>query len=103
MTTLIAQPDSAEALEALPKFDRPLTIDALFRGALYRDGEAAVQFAALVLYLHGQTSHPFGWEHRGLLVRFRTMDRGRRESAFAELCAIVAVDPQKYLRPRRVS
>jgi len=103
MSTASIHDDIEGGLDKLPPFGDPGAIDALFRGALHREGEAAVQFAALLLYLHGVAKHPFAWEHRELSVRFHTLNRTEREAAFRELCAMVRVDANKYVRPRRMS
>lgn len=44
---------SSAALDEAAEFHPPRVIDALLRGALHRDGETAVHFAALLFYLHG--------------------------------------------------
>jgi hypothetical protein len=87
----------SDVIDELPDFHPPGAIEALFRGSLKRDGEAAVHFAALLMYLHGKAAEPFDWNHRPFFLRFNTTDRGEREAAFRELCAIVGVDPEKYL------
>jgi hypothetical protein len=87
----------SDVIDEVPEFHPPGAIEALFRGALNRDGEAAVHFAALLMYLHGKAKEPFDWEHRPFFLRFNTSDRSERETAFRELCAITGVDPAKYL------
>jgi hypothetical protein len=88
----------SEAIDEVEEFHPPKVIDALFRGALHRDGEAAVHFAALLFYLHGKAEEPFDWNHRPFFLRFHTTDRKEREAVFRELCRIVSVNPRKYLR-----
>jgi hypothetical protein len=88
----------SQSLDEVEDFHPPAVIDALFRGALKRNGEAAVHFAALLLFLHGKATEPFDWDHRPFFLRFHATDRAEREQAFRELCDTVGVDPAKYLR-----
>jgi hypothetical protein len=87
----------SQALEEAEEFHPPAVIDALLQGALDRDGEAAVHFAALLYFLHGKAAEPFDWKHRPFFLRFNTTDRQERMAAFRDLCAAIKVDPQKYL------
>ena len=86
----------SEAIDEVEDFHPPGVIDALFRGALDRDGEAAVHFAALLMFLHGKAKEPFDWDHRPFFLRFHTDDRAERRAVFRELCERVGVDPGKY-------
>jgi hypothetical protein len=88
----------SEAIDECEEFHPPAVIDALFRGALNRDGEAAVHFAAMLFYLHGKAKEPFDWDHRPFFLRFNTSDRKERKAVFHELCEIIGVDPKKYVR-----
>lgn len=74
----------------------PAMIEALFRAALRDEGEAAVHAAARLAYVHGKAKEPFDWDLRPLFLRFGE-DRAAREAAFRELCALIGVDPVKYL------
>ena len=74
----------------------PAVVDALFRGALWRDGDVAVHFAAMLMFLHGMAGEPFDWEQRPFFLRFNTTDRREREAVFTELCEKVGVDPKEY-------
>lgn len=85
------------SIDEAAEFHPPGVIDALFRGALNRQ-EAAVHFAALLMYLHGKAAEPFDWSQRPFFLRFNTSDHQEREAAFRELCEKVGVDAQKYLR-----
>ena len=87
-----------QAIDEAATFHPPTVVDALFRGALSRDGDIAVHFAALLLFIHGKATEPFDWNHRPFFLRFHTTDRAQRETVFRELCESVAVDPAKYLR-----
>lgn len=85
-----------QALLQVEEFHPPAVIDALLEGVLARDGATAGEFAALLLYLHGQAESPLAWEHRPFRLRF--LD-GDRPALFLELCALIGVAPEKYLRP----
>jgi hypothetical protein len=87
-----------QAIDEASTFHPPTVVDALFRGALNRDGEIAVHFAALLMFIHGKATEPFDWDHRPFFLRFHTTDRAEREIVFRELCQTVGVDPAKYLR-----
>jgi hypothetical protein len=89
----------SETIDEIEEFHPPAVIDALFRGALKRDGEAAVHFAALLFFLHGKAEEPFDWNHRPFFLRFHSTGKERTE-VFRELCKTVGVDPTKYLRSR---
>jgi len=60
-------------------------LDALFRGARHREGEVAVHFAAMLMYLHGKAAEAFDWELRPFFLRFNTEDQAEREAAYKEL------------------
>jgi hypothetical protein len=87
-----------QAIDEAAEFHPPAVVDALLRGALGRDGEAAVHFAALLLFIHGKAAEPFDWNHRPFFLRFATTDRAEREAAFCELCQMIGVDPGAYPR-----
>jgi hypothetical protein len=86
-----------EALDEAAEFHPPAVIDALLRGALNRDGDVAVHFAAMLFYLHGKTTQPFDWNQRPFFLRFNTSDRAERKMVFQEMCEAIDVDPEKYL------
>jgi len=88
----------SQALDEVEEFHPPAVIDALFRGALRRDGEAAVHFAAMLMFLHGKAKEPFDWDHRPFFLRFHTATQEEREAVFRELCEKINVDPAPYLR-----
>ena len=87
-----------EALDEAEEFHPPSVIDALVRGALNRDGETAVHFAAILFFLHGKAKEQFDWDHRPFFLRFNTDDRKERKAVFRELCETIGVDLEKYLR-----
>jgi hypothetical protein len=88
----------SEALDEVEEFHPPKVINALFQGALDRNGEAAVHFAAMLYFLHGKSKEPFDWAHRPFFLKFHTISRVEREALFRELCATLGVDVKKYLR-----
>jgi hypothetical protein len=87
-----------EAIDEAAEFHPPAVVDALFFGALNRDGESAVNFAALLFYIHGKADEPFDWNQRPFFLRFNTSDRAERKAAFVEMCEKLGFDPAKYLR-----
>ena len=87
----------SEALDQVAEFHPPEVIEALFRGALHRDGESAVHFAAMLMYVHGQAAEPFDWELRTFFLTFHTEPGPLREPPFIELCRRLNVDPRTWL------
>jgi hypothetical protein len=86
----------SDAIDEASEYHPPEVIEALLRGAIERDGETAVLFAALLLYIHQQAKEPFDWDQRPFFLRFHTEDRSAREVVFGELCAKIGIDPGKY-------
>lgn len=82
-----------QALDEAAALHPPEVVAALLRGARERDGEVAVHFAALLLFIHGQAGAPFDMAQRPFVLRFNTADRGERDAAFAELCRRLGVLP----------
>jgi HEAT repeat protein len=102
--SLVAAVNDAEAFGGLSKtidqieeFHPPEVIDALFRATLERDGETAVHYAALLMFLHGKADSSFDWEQRPFFLRFNTDVRRERAKAFRELCEKVGVEATPYL------
>ena len=93
----------SEAIDEVEEFHPPGVIDVLFHGALHRDGEAAVHFAALLMFLHGKAKEPFDWDHRPFFLRFHTDDRAERKAVFRELCEKIDVDPARYLGGKKTT
>ena len=87
----------SDAIDEAIEYHPPQVIEALLRGALERDGETAVLFAAFLLYIHQQAKEPFDWAQRPFFLRFHTEDRSARETVFRELCARIGIDPTKHL------
>lgn len=86
-----------QVLDQVEAFHPPAVIDALLRGALAREGEVAVHFAAMLMFVHGKAAEAFDWALRPFYLTFHTEDRGEREAVFRELCARIAVEPMGYL------
>lgn len=87
----------SQALDEAAEFHPEPVVDALFRGALKRDGETAVQFAAMLMFVHGKANEPFDWGQRPFFLRFNTENHEERIAVFRELCQKLEVDASKYL------
>lgn len=87
-----------EALDEAAEFHPPEVVEALFQGALQREGEVAVHFAAMLAYVHGTATEPFDWDQRPFFLRFHTEDAEERHTAFRELCGQLGVDAERYLK-----
>ena len=89
-----------QALLQVEEFHPPKIIEALFRGVLERDGDTAVHFAAMLMFLHRQAKTSFDWDQRPLFLRFQTDVPAEREAAFRELCEKLGVDANAHLAAR---
>lgn len=87
----------SQAIDQAEDFHPQPVIDALLRGTLRRSGGAAVNFAGLLMFLHGKAESAFDWDQRPFFLHFATDNRKEREAAFVELCAKIGVDPLLYL------
>jgi len=72
-------------------------IVAMLRRIARDPGVAAVHFAGMLLYLHGQAPSPFDWEQRPFLLRFNPGDEVDRRAAVVELCHRIGVASDPYL------
>jgi len=86
------------ALDQIESFHPQRVIDALFRGLLKRNGETAVHFAAMLMFVHGKANGPFDWDHRPFFLQFHTEDPSVRRRYFRELCRRIDADPDEMLR-----
>jgi len=86
-----------QLLDQVETFHPAAVIDALLRGTLNREGEVAVHFAAMLVYLHGKASEPFEMSLRPFFLTFHTESTVERAAAFRELCGRIGVDPGPYL------
>lgn len=87
----------SQALDEAAGFHPKEVVEALLRGVLHRKGEAAVHFAALLMFIYGKAASPFDWDRRPFFLRFGTEDREAREAAFRDLCEEIGVDSSEYL------
>jgi hypothetical protein len=90
----------SQAIDEAEEFHPPAVVDELFKGALKRDGEAAVHFAALLYFIHGVSKEAFDWNHRPFFLKFHSTG-AEREAVFRELCEKCKVDPDKYLKRKK--
>jgi hypothetical protein len=90
-----------QALLQVEEFHPPQIIDALFRGVLAREGDTAVHFAAMLMFLHGKAETSFDWDQHPFFLRFHTNVRAERQTAFRELCQKVGVDANPYLATQK--
>jgi hypothetical protein len=86
----------SEALDEVEEFHPPEIIAELFRGALQREGEIAVLFAAMLFFVYGKSSEAFEMEQRPFFLRFNTANSSERQKVFDELCNILGVNPSDY-------
>lgn len=86
-----------ETLDQVAAFHPPLIVDALLRGALWRGGELAVHFSAMLCYIYGEATVPFDLQQRPFFLRFDTENRTEREAVFCDLCERIGVDAGRYL------
>ena len=87
----------SQALDEVETFHPKGIVDALLRGLLKRGDSGAVNFAGMLLYIHGKADSSFDWDYRPLFLRFQTDDLKEREKAFIEICRIIEVDPTPYV------
>jgi hypothetical protein len=88
----------SQALDEAADFHPKEVMDSLFRGVQHRDGETAVLFAAMLMFVHGKADSAFDWDQRPLFLRFNTQNQAEREMAFAELCEKIGVSPENGLQ-----
>ncbi len=87
----------SQALDQAADCHPAAVIEALLHGALKRDGDIAVHFAAMLMFLHGRAKTAFEMEQRPFFLTFNTPDRAAREAAFRELCRKIGVEASRYL------
>ena len=86
----------SQALDEVAVYHPPAIVAELFRGLRGRTDEAAVHFAAMLLFIHGRASEPFDWNQRPFFLRFCAPTLAEREAAFRELCEKIGVDPASF-------
>lgn len=89
-----------QALLEVEDHHPPAVIEALLRGVLQREGAIAADFAAMLLYLHGQAPCAYDIEQRDFFNRFQSEDR---QAPFAELCHRIGLDADTRARVIRES
>lgn len=87
-----------QTLDQVAEFHPAAVVDALFRGALAREGDVAVHFAAMLAYIHGKAAEPFDMAQRPLFLAFNTDRRDEREAALRALCERLGVSASPYLK-----
>lgn len=87
----------SQALDEAEDFHPKAVVEALFRGVLKRDGETAVLFAGMLMFVHGKAKAGFDWDQRPFFLRFHTEDRAARKAVFLELCEKIGVEASNYL------
>jgi hypothetical protein len=86
-----------QALLQAAEYHPAPVIEALLHGAVRREGDVAVHFAAMLMFLHGQAETSFDWDQRPFFLTFDTRDTTARAAAFRELCRKIGVEAQPYL------
>jgi hypothetical protein len=89
----------SQALNQAEECHPPPVLEALLHGAVRRDGEVAVHFAAMLMFLHGRAETAFDMDQRPFFLTFHTQDPTARAAAFRELCRKIGVEAQRYLEP----
>jgi hypothetical protein len=90
----------SRTLDVVEQFHPPEVIDELFRGLLEREGEVAVNFAGMLIFIHGKSADAFDMKLRPFFLRFNTENASERADAFRELCRMIGVDARKYQEPK---
>jgi len=85
----------SQALDLVVEFHPPEVVSELFRGVLKREGDVAVLFAAMLVYIYGKADDPFDMNRRPFFLKFNTDSVVERRRVFRELCRIVGENPEK--------
>jgi len=93
----------SETIDQIEEFHPPQVMDELFKGVLAREGEVAMHYAAMILFIHQKSNEPFDWDMRPFFLKFNTEDRKAREKAFLELCEKVGALPERYLPKNKIT
>lgn len=88
----------SQTLELVHQCHPPEVVEALLRGARWREGDVAVHFAAMLKFLHWRAPVPFDMAQRPFFLRFNTSNSRERAAVFEELCAEIGVDPTPFAR-----
>jgi hypothetical protein len=90
----------SQALKLAVDWHPPPVIETLLQGALRRDGDVAVHFAAMLMFLHGQAETDFDWDKRPFFLTFKTRDKKERAAAFRKLCHKIGVEWRRSQPPK---
>jgi hypothetical protein len=74
-------------LDEVERFHPPEVVAALWDGVRKRDGETAVHYAAMLMFIHGKAKSAFDWNLRPFYLQFNTDNQEARELACLELFA----------------
>jgi hypothetical protein len=91
-----------QTLNIVEKYHPKEVIKELFHGLLNREGEVAVQFAAMLFYIYGKTQTYFPFENRAFFLKFNTSKLSDRKIIFQELCKKINVDYREYLKCNQI-
>ena len=91
----------SQALDQVAEFHPPEVVSELFQGVLEREGEVAVLFAAMLVFVYGKADDPFDMELRPFFLRFNTDVTAERRKAFRKLCRIIGADPKKHPQSKK--
>ena len=86
----------SHTLDLVEEFHPPEVVGELFRGTQEREGEVAMNFAAMLLFIHGKAEEPFDWSQRPFLLRFNTQEVGERREAYLEMCRKIGVKAEDH-------
>ena len=87
----------SQTLDLVEEFHPPEVVEALLQGVQDREGEVAVNFAAMLLFIYGKAEQPFDWSQRPFLLRFNTDDLGERRKVFLEMCEIIGISSADHI------
>lgn len=82
----------SQTLDLVADYHPPAVVEALFQGLTQREGDVAVHFAAMLLYIHGRADEPFDMAKRPFFLRFNTDDERARAQAVRDLRAMLEED-----------
>jgi hypothetical protein len=88
----------SQTLDDIEEYHPKEIKEALIKGLLTRKGEVATLFAAMLFYLFGKADEPFDMKQRPFFLRFNTENKTERLEVFLELCKILNIKPEKYLK-----
>jgi hypothetical protein len=90
----------SQALDEVESYHPPEVVHELLRGLLEREGEVAVLFAAMLFFIHGKADAAFNMKQRPFFLQFNTDVVAERRKVFRELCKVIGVNPEEFIRLR---